>query len=159
MSACGDLVSLNPKRLYGAWDINDLHFRPSIFTDGNKAGYAPDTVTVRTRVYFAGEVNYFLLGVAFRAAFDDGYQSFNEDRLKHIIRAYKRVAYPYEAGKGHEGASVAWALAGFNYPDLGVQPPTEWDLPLSNPNPEFWPNTLWAHVGTDPNSAYITVEE
>lgn len=130
------------------WDIHPLAFDKSRFSQSRST--IPDTVTVGGNVYFPEEVNYYLIGIVYRLAYEDGYESYRFENLELKIRLYRHVAYFYETGTGHIEARAAWARVGWKAALGGaISYPTSNSVRLRNarPNPVVHPRSLWTHVG------------
>jgi hypothetical protein len=140
------------------WDIKQLAWDKSSFKGTTNASRVIDqTVTVNNKVYFAEEVNYYLIGLVYglanksrltnslglRSSFDD---------IEFTIRGYRSI-YINEYFSGSVGGRVAWARRGYleileaygsrNHSDT----PQNWALPNATPNTEVHSSRLNAHIG------------
>ena len=133
--------------LYG-WDIHPLAWDKGSF--GEERVNIPETVTVDGNVYFPEEVNYFLIGLVYRMAYEDGDAGYRFENLDLKIRFYRHVSRFFETGTGHIEGRVAWAKAGWRAGSgNSIQFPSSDSVRLRNAraNPTEHPQSLWTHVG------------
>ncbi|MDR2439738.1 MAG: hypothetical protein LBE12_10275 [Planctomycetaceae bacterium] len=136
-----------------AWDINELAWEKGKFTNDNSSEYCKNTVTIGGKVYFPEEVNYFLLGVAYRNAYETiSKDKYAKEKLWNIVMPYRWMYAPYETGTGSAKARLAWAEAGWDAGwDKGtpIIYPDQWSLPKCEANATIYPGTLDVHFGNN----------
>lgn len=138
------------------WDIFKLHLpiRRTLFDPGTLGNYVAESVTVQGDVYITHEVNYILYGYANGLAYNNRFDRVKYGRASTAVSVWAwKQTHLWNTGRGHMGASIAWALAGWDYATKGtLAAPSDWKLPNATPQPGIpYAGRLGGHVG-DPGN-------
>lgn len=152
-----NIISQNSMYSFSGWDISPLNGHMEEQRGrfaGGISDWAPRSVTVQGKVYYAHEVNYFIWGVAHAMAAKRNTQHGNEITREAMVnwvlryRTYTDWAWMPKPNDGTKHGRAAWAEAGWDYVQTGIfNPPSKFYLPNATPNDEVYSEKFTVQLG------------